>query len=230
MDEHRRLVGEVPACCAWRQQGDAPCRISRKDERPRTTGPCFPLSVVYCATHDVHFTLYPPGHVPHGRQPVVSLAPDGSVPLAPRSVEQEEIPAPLDGTVFEAAWDAGHKRIWSRECYQETGQWLATQVQRVEQTARLAGVNTDLEVATSIAQSEALGVDVLTLREAQAMVRQKPGLISRGAAVIHVLKTCIRRGGHLVQRLIAAGHLAGLWGRPYWWIPSASRLVPLVAT
>ena len=200
--------------------------------RSRNTGPRFPLLVLHCRTHDVCFTVYPPGHVPHGRQAVVVLPLDGSGSVTPRSVgqDQDERPAIFDGTVFEAAWDAGHKRVWSRDCLQETGEWRATQVQRVEQTARLTGVTADLDVAGQITRAEALGVDVLTLRDAQAMVRQKPGLLSRGAAVVRVLRGCLRTGARLAQRLIAAGHLAGLWGRPYWWIPSASRLDLLVAT
>lgn len=198
--------------------------------RPRRTGPRFALWVLRCRTHDVYFTVYPPGHVPYGQQPVLPLAPDGRIPVAPQSVGQDERPPIFDGTLFEAAWDAGRGCVWSRECLQQSGRWQATQVQRVEQAARLTGVSADLDVTVQSTQAEALGVDVLTLREAQSLVRQKPGLISRGAAVVRVLEACLRRGGHLVRRLIAAGHLAELWGRPYWWNLSASRLDLLVAT
>lgn len=49
------------------------CRLSKHHERERKTGPCFPLWVMRCATHRVHFTLYPSGHVPYGRERVAPV-------------------------------------------------------------------------------------------------------------------------------------------------------------
>lgn len=229
-DQSRRLVPAVPLRCAWAEVSAKPCQVGAKSRRHRSTGPGFPVSILHCWTHGVCFTAYPPGHVPHGRRAVVNAAADGTVSVTARMMDQPEVPAPLEGTQLEAAWDAGHGRIWRRDCLQQTGQWLGTQVHRVEQSSRLSGVDADLDADAQLGQATALGVDVLTLREAQSWVRRKPGLANRGAAVVHVLKACLRRPGRLVQRLLAGGCLAGLWGRPYWWIPEASRLDPLVAT
>lgn len=46
-----------------------PARYSSICKRDRTTGPCFPLVVPRCRTHNCAFTLYPPSHVPYGWQP-----------------------------------------------------------------------------------------------------------------------------------------------------------------
>jgi hypothetical protein len=53
--------------------GDRPCRLKKHSFRARKTGPKFPLRVVYCHTHQRHFTVYPMGHVPYGRESVAPL-------------------------------------------------------------------------------------------------------------------------------------------------------------
>ena len=78
--------------------------------RERKTGPCFPLTVLVCGTHEVGFTLYPPGHVPYGRAAVARVAPDGRAIIdGPSGAEV------FDGTVFAAALDASKGTAWDRE-------------------------------------------------------------------------------------------------------------------
>ena len=58
-----RLVPRMPRDGPCRGPGDA-CRLYVHHLRARSTGPCYPLTVVRCGTHGRAFTLYPPGHVP----------------------------------------------------------------------------------------------------------------------------------------------------------------------
>ncbi len=49
------------------------CKLERHSFRDRKTGPRFALRILYCATHGRHFTVYPPGHVPYGREAVAPV-------------------------------------------------------------------------------------------------------------------------------------------------------------
>ena len=53
------------------------CRIQGAGWRFRKTGPCHPLRKVRCCVHGVAFTLYPVGHVPYGREPVLCQSESG---------------------------------------------------------------------------------------------------------------------------------------------------------
>ncbi len=70
------------------------CRLRKHDFRDRKTGPRFGLRILYCSTHQRYFTVYPPGHVPYGRQAVAPIDERGRV-AAP---EQEA--APWQATLF----------------------------------------------------------------------------------------------------------------------------------
>jgi hypothetical protein len=88
----------------------------------------------------------------------------------------------------------------------------------------------DVEESAQIVRAEALGVDALRLREGQSMIRQSPDIRTGGRAVVHVLKTVLAQGRSLIERLLVAGYLAGLWGRPFRWFPNLKQLVALVDT
>ncbi len=59
--------------------GGERCDLWKHHVRERKTGPCFGLWVMRCRTHAIHFTAYPHGHVPYGRQRVAPVSPAGSV-------------------------------------------------------------------------------------------------------------------------------------------------------
>lgn len=63
-------------CCPWGQEASE-CEIRHHAWRPRKTGPGFPLEVAFCQRHLRYFTVYPPGHVPYGRQLVALVDPAG---------------------------------------------------------------------------------------------------------------------------------------------------------
>jgi len=232
LDGSNRPVPEMPTTCAWASVGPAPCRIGKKCDRPRKTGPCHPLCVLRCRTHNVCFALYPPGHVPHGRQAVVTVSLDGREPVDAADAGEGDPPAVVEGTFLEAAWEAGHGKIWTREYEPEDaqGKWLETQHRHVEQATRLAGVALEVGESAQVARAESLGVDALRLREGQALIRKCPNLRGQGQAVVHVLKAVLAAGRSVVDRLIIAGHLAGLWGRPFRWFANNKQLIALVGT
>ena len=218
--------------CAWASAGPAPCRIGRKGYRLRKTGPCHPVCVLRCYTHSVYFTVYPPGHVPHGRQAVVVVALDGGALVGGADDHDTGPPIAVEDTLMEAAWEAAHDRMWARESDSVDGQakWLGTQRRHVGQVARLIGVALDVGESAQIFRAESLGVDTLRLREGQSMIRTSPGLRGQAQAVVHVLKDVLAAGQSIVDRLLVAGHLAGLWGRPFRWFPNSKQLIALVAT
>jgi len=55
-----------------------------------------PLALIRCHTHGRFHTLYPPGYVPYGRQPLLHVEPQGDQ-LLPAAPEQ----SPLEGTLLE---------------------------------------------------------------------------------------------------------------------------------
>jgi hypothetical protein len=138
----------------------------------------------------------------------------------------------VEDSLLEAAWEAGHGRVWTRE-YEPAdaqGKWLGSQRRHVELAARLTGVALEVGQSAQVLGAESLGVDTLRLREGQALVQKRPGLRAQGAAVVHVLKAVLGAGRSPVDHLLAAGHLAGLWGRPFRWFPDNKRLLALVGT
>jgi len=55
------------------------CRLVRHSFRDRKTGPRFALRILFCATHGCHFTVYPPGHVPYGREAMAPVDERGQI-------------------------------------------------------------------------------------------------------------------------------------------------------
>jgi len=223
----------MPTTCAWASEGAAPCAVGKKCDRRQKTGPCHPVCVLRCATHCVCFTVYPPGHVPHGRRAVINLALDGSDPDDGDADDADvsDTPGILDGTQLEPAWEAGHGKTWSRE-YEltVTENWFGTQWRQVERATHLTGVALDVEEPDQITRAEILSIDALRLREGQAMIRRSPGIRTRGLAVVHVLKAALAHSRSLLDRVLVAGHAAGLWGRPFRWLPNPNQLVALIGT
>jgi hypothetical protein len=186
--------------------------------RERKTGPCFPLTVLACGRHGVGFTLYPPGHVPYGRVQVVPVAPDGrAIVDLPRGAEA------FEGTVFEATLCASKGAAWDRERAGGSERWWGTQWRRQAVGVRICGVAPALGEADREAVAAALEVELLLLREQAQSIASHPGYRSRGQGVSAVLGR-LAVGPCLLSRLMASGHLAGLWGPPLWWDTQAAQL------
>ncbi len=202
--------------CSWRDR--EACALEVDHVRERKTGPCFPLTVLVCETHGVGFTLYPPGHVPYGRTAVVSVAPEGGAILdGPVGAEA------FEGTVFAAALSAAQGEPWDRERPGGSARWWELQWRRLVMALRICGLSPGIEEAERESVSAALGVQLLLLREQARRIAAAPGYRRRGQAVRAVLES-LTRGSCVLSRLMASGHLAGLWGAPLWWEAQTGRL------
>ena len=206
---------EVGPCSSRDQEA---CVLWVDHLRERKTGPSFPLTVLVCGTHEVGFTLYPPGHVPYGRVSVAPVAPDGRTIIDGPSGAQA-----FEGTVFAAALDASRGAAWDREREGGSDRWWGTQGQRVALALRICGVAPELGEAEREVVAAALGVELLHLREQAKRVAAAPGYRRRGQGVCAVLER-LTEGPCVLSRLMASGHLAGLWGPPLRWDTQAARL------
>lgn len=176
--------------------------------------------VLTCKTHRLGFTLYPPGHVPYGRARVVPVAPDGAAIVdGPGGAEA------FFGTVFEAALDASKGEAWDRERVGGSERWWGTQGRGITAALRICGVTPGLGEAEREGIAAALGVGLLLLREQAQGIAAAPGYRRRGDAVRAVLGA-LAPGPCVLERLMASGHMAGLWGAPHGWDPQGARLRP----
>ena len=82
------------------------CHIIFKGSRERATGPIHALALAFCRTHELRFTLYPPGYFPYGREPLVCVTSSGE------PVVRDNGEPPITGTYFQAAIDGAAKIFW----------------------------------------------------------------------------------------------------------------------
>jgi hypothetical protein len=196
--------------------------------RERKTGPCFPLTVLRCRTHALAFTLYPPGHVPHGRQAVAPVAPDGHEETLASDEAAGEV-APLirwQRTLFVAALDAAAGRAWPRSSRpdHDLGGW-GSQGRLLARSERLLGISPEQDEAQQLRMARALSLDVLLLRD-EARLARGAGYRVRGQAVVAVLAE-IERKGCVLAPLLRAGDEAALWGSALAWEAATRVLRPL---
>lgn len=156
----------TPARCLLSLAGEAgECRIRRAGWRERKTGPRHPLQKVRCRTHDVAFTLYPVGHIPYAREPLLS-----------QSWSRSEDPR---ASLVGAAVAASRGEHWSDELIEdERGPVRRTQARRIARVAFLTGLE-EPEVDSRILGELGLGaVDVhgSLSRRVAALTSMGPGL------------------------------------------------------
>lgn len=211
------LVPAMPAAGPCAERDRLTCLVWVDHVRARSTGPCFPLTVATCGTHGLAFTLYPPGHVPYGRTVMAPVTPDGRASLGAAGGE------PFGGTFFQAALDAALGQEWARESPGGSERWWGTQGRRLSASLLACGVWPQLEEAQREAVAAALGVALVLLREGAGLIAARPGYRSRGQAVRAVLER-IWAGPCVLSRLMASGHLVGLWGEPYTWDAGRAQL------
>ena len=200
---------DLPVCGPCHTSDD-PCCLKPKGWRGRATGPCFPLWRLACRTHGGSFTLYPPGHVPHGRKALAPVAPDG-----------EELYDPLnegwfDG-YFEAALDAAEGRAWPKESEEgsDKGRFI-TQTRQLRRLAILVGVAPAQERIRREQVVTCLEIEGLWVHEGLLQLRAGDGYRELGQAVKGV-RDAVMAKSRAYERLIAAGHSADLWSRPHLW-------------
>ena len=204
------------------------CAISKHDWRSRKTGPGFPLRILHCRTHSRYFTVYPSGFTPYGRQRLALLDSDARL----KTTDAAALSSRWERTVFEAAVGAAEGRLGLRDVIHgdPVEARYVTQRRRVERSALLLGLSaaTDERVAEVIAQSLGLlGLDHQRARQAFSRART---LCVRGAVIVSMLQV-MPLAGALETRLLGAGFLVGLWGRPALWdARTSSRTFPPCAT
>jgi len=144
------MPGRMPDRCLASLAGAAgECRIGSAGWRDRSTGPEHPLRVARCRLHEVAFTLYPEGHLPYGRKPVLGRA-DESGKIDARS------------SLLGAAVAASRGERWPEELIEEEkGPVQRTQRRRVLGLGSALGFDQP-EVASAVLAE--LGLDAVECR------------------------------------------------------------------
>ncbi len=201
------LRPDLPSRCVF-ATGAQTCSIFVDHYRLRKTGPCFPLAVVGCSAHrQGRYTLYPPGHFPYGRKPVAPYSPSGELLLDVATRRP-----PWETTLFAAAVDAANGERWSSESLWDDPRRRRTQGHRLELTGRLLGVHPKLEDEVRERIATRLAVATMTL-----LTGAKTWAVDwkmRGEAILAVLLS-IPIQVSLLDRMLAAGAVSGLWAKRF---------------
>ena len=219
-DGEDKMNPRIPDTCPLGVKDGRPCRLFFDHWRLRKTGPCFPLTVLRCRTHEIAFTLYPPGFTPWGREKWAPVAPDGTV------LTCEESASRFQDTYFEAALAAAEGIVWAREKEVEEdfrNPSFVTQQCRLDRALRLLGLKEDPAWREAFAQT--LSIPGQRLHEAaQALTQWPSDLSASGRAVRDVLSEIPRFLGDLFERLAACGAAVGLWPPLHVWRPYLRQL------
>ena len=218
IDANDRLAPAELHCCPYATDGHK-CKIRKQQWRVRKTAVAHPLLVLWCVQHGHCFTIYPPGHVPYGRQRLAPIAPDGQ----PLGIDDSGT-ALWCSTLFDAALDAAYGDAWARECPGGTHLWWSSQWRRLARISSLLGVCPDLPQPLRDQLAEVLDVDGGLLNGLAADLRSGPGYQARGRAACAVLDTVDARWPTYC-RLVEAGWMVGLWSRPMFPAGGGRRLI-----
>ncbi len=216
------MVPALPDVAPCNGQDGKPCCLFTHHTRARKTGPRFALQVMGCSAHGIYFTLYPPGHVPYGRERIAPVAPDGSPCYG------AEDASCFAGTWFDAALDAAAGEAWPRDFNenQPSGKpRFGTQLNRLARACLLTGVASDLPRAYRDTCVQVLAVPGQLLHDATQYIEVESGYRGRGRSVRAVLDH-LAMGSSLFERLAACGAVAGLWPPLYLWQPDVGQLLP----
>jgi hypothetical protein len=207
--------------------------------RERPTLELGQVLVLECRVHGVCFTVYPMTLAPYQRAPTLAATPDGRE--APASPAEGSDHSRLQGTLFEAAEEARNAAKWySREPGNrknvkapEPGplRWRGSRLRQLERAESLLGLSLDLDDGARVERAAVLGVEALSLKQSSRAASHGT-LRERGRAVGAILEamtpTAAGVPGCRLERLLWAGHQAGLWGRPWIWeTPARGWRAPL---
>jgi len=181
------------------------CAVSRDGLRKRKTGPSFPLQVMICKPHG-HFTVYPLGFTPYGRTAVAPVGFSGEVladklPATPASQWRNSI--------FEAPVAMGGGPTWRREL----GQADPLQRRHSETVARVFGLSPDIDSITTERIRGVLDLAGLDHEQARRDFSTARNSALRAVALLPLLAAVVLDAS-VCARVLSAGYLAGVWGRP----------------
>lgn len=132
--------------------------------------------------------------------------------------------SPGEERFFRASIAAAQDQLWVREGY--GGDFhepvYRTQARWIDRASQVLGLSADTKDACAEAVARSLGVAGLEHVRARRQVGAAGRLAERGRAIVGILEQ-IRLDSSVGGRLLAAGHLAGVWGTPSLWSPRLGR-------
>ena len=209
----------MPDRCIEGDKDGADCKLGGQHWRERKTGPRFDLLVVKCKTHDVSFTLYPPGQVPYGRVAIAAVDSEGQ-PL--RRADDSAVISELawEQTLFGAAEDGAKRIAWPRNgANSSPGSWRS-QGRYIAQAAQLLGL-TQMHELQLVGP---LGVSELGQRQAVAAYGRARGYETRSLAICTLVDELQLVECDVLDMILSAGVAAGRWGRPRRWDARLAQL------
>jgi len=218
-DEEGTLIPNIPTqgpCSSW--EGGA-CRLGLHHKRSRKTGPCFPLWVMRCRTHQHAFTLYPLGHGPYSRQPLVVCSPDGERP------QQEQGRERFEGSIFDAALDGARGKAWPHSSNENSlSSRFITQVRHLQRVASILGIDPKSSKKEREEIGEILGICGQTHAEGAKVLSERSGYRAQSQAICRVLDGLEERRS-LFERLAECTSRAKLWPECHVW--TSKRLLKM---
>ena len=208
-----RLIPDRPDSCPWAARGEM-CQVSVHSWRKRKTGPRHPLRIFACGVHGHAFTVYPCGHVPYGRTLVAPVRADGTLHHQPS----------WSATLFRAALDAKEGDLWPAGSPAGDLRRRRTQLRHLEQIEILLGLGS----ADACSIARALDITALDVLDARRALEATRGTRQRGAIAVRLFDEIPVRPA-VLDAVLTAGAIAGVWGSPIRWEPATQRrrfLVP----
>ena len=189
------------------------CVVSFNYRRERKTGPCIPLTIVRCLTHNVNFTIYPPGHVPYGREPLTDIALDGF--QFEVALENETISNAFEGTLFDSALKASQGLFYPKQGpYELPTICYDTQLNHIKKTALLLGISATDQVSNHEHIAETLNIP-RQFQIGQSSHSTAWNYKKTGQSIRQLLEKLPR--DCLFERLASCGFICGIWPPLYIW-------------
>lgn len=205
----------MPRSCLGASPGDKACALTVNHLRERKTGPEIAIAVLRCGTHRRAFTVYPFGHIPYGRVAVAPVALDGEMLFSRQGGAQpdgKERPA-WEATLFGPAFAAVHGQAIK---ITDPRWWATETAERLAVGAALLGIHPDLSAQDGDAIALRLEIPRLVLRQAAGEYERARGRAARSRVLLGVLDH-LGAVGCLLDRVLAAGAVAGCWSTVTRW-------------
>jgi hypothetical protein len=208
-----KLIPELPdlgPCHNWDQRR---CNLGIDHYRDRKTGPCFPILVIHCSTHNKGFTIYPPGHTPYGRDSLAPVGLDGDLITENRGAQR------FTGTYFDAALDAANHCFWPCEStFNSLTPRFSTQKRHLSRAGLLLGIQAGLHQRLREEMAQILAVPAQRLHDSAALMAAHPDCQSQGQAICMVLDS-LQSSSSVFDRLADAAAEVCLWAPLNRWDP-----------
>ena len=207
----------LPQRCVHAKAADT-CSLFIDHHRARKTGPGYRLAVVGCGCHRLgRYTLYPPGHIPYGRQAVAPCSPAGPL-LQDATTGQPQWHA----TLFGAAIDAAAGQRWPAHSPADDERRRRTQGCRLDLAGQLLGVHPDVDARSRERIATRLQVPTLRLRDAAG--GWSTSWQAHGGAILTVVQS-LPIDASVLDRILTSGAVTGLWPSPQRWDPGRGTWV-----